>query len=87
MVDGVVLASTVRVPFRTLPYKQKQLGLATNSLPQYPYRAFKCKIIMWSNLEELVCMRIVSGECMKGDSAGSNPRLCLEKKSEKWKKL
>ena len=24
-------------------------------------------------------MRSVSGECMQGDSAGSNPRLCLER--------
>ena len=33
------------------------------------------------NLEELVCMRSVSGDAclMQGDSAGSNSRLCLEK--------
>ena len=33
------------------------------------------------NLEELVCMRSVSGDaCRVRDSAGSNPRLCLKKK-------
>ena len=33
-----------------------------------------------NNLEELVCMRSVSGDaCRARDSAGSNPRLCLKK--------
>ena len=27
-------------------------------------------------------LRSASGECMQGDSAGSNPRLCLEKIGE-----
>ena len=32
-------------------------------------------------------MRSVSGECMQGDSAGSNPRLCLEKKIGEMKTI
>ena len=32
-------------------------------------------------MEELVCMRSVSGDaCRSRESAGSNPRLCLKKK-------
>ena len=40
------------IPYRTVP--SKTAGHNAN-------RAFKCKITMWNNLEEWVCMRSVSG--------------------------
>ena len=44
--------------YRTVPSK-------TAGHNAYSNRAFKCKIIMWSNLEELVCMRSVSGDACR----------------------
>ena len=58
----------VPIPYRTVPSKMAGHNAYSN-------RAFKCKITMWNNLEELVCMRSVSGAaCRARDSAGSNPR-------------
>ena len=64
----------VPIPYRTVPSKTAGHNAYNSN------RAFKCKITMWNNLEELVCMRSASGdECRARDSAGSNPRLCLKK--------
>ena len=57
---GTIEGNTTPSP---VPYHQTQL--ATFSCPQYSSRAFKRKIITWSNLKEWVWMRSVWGNACR----------------------
>ena len=57
---GTIEGNTTPSP---VPYHQIQL--ATYSCPQYSNRAFKRKIITWSNLEEWIWMRSVWGNACR----------------------
>ena len=66
-----------------VPYHQRQLAI--NSWPQYSNRAFKRKIIRWSNLEEWVWMRSVSGNACRAIVRVRIPDYALKKEEENWK--
>ena len=73
--DGVVLPSIVAFPYLspTVPCHQRRLATMHIQLGLSNARS-QCETT-WKNGYECE----VYGECMQGDSAGSNPRICLKK--------